>query len=171
MSDAMDIVLGHDATPIARVGDHAIPAMLPHEIENVRQLEAVLLGMPQVSIITGHILHGGMYARTVKIPEGVIITGVLVKVPTILIVQGSALVYIGAAELDLAGYNVVPAAAGRKQAFIAKSDVYLTMILPSEAVDVGTAESDFTDETYLLVSHKDPELNHTIITGEPRGRN
>lgn len=171
MSNAMDIIPWRGSTSIARVGDHAIPAMLPHEIENVRQLESVLLEMPQVSIITGHIIHGGMYARTVKIPAGVIITGVLVMVPTILIVQGSALVYIGAAELELDGYNVVPAAAGRKQAFIAKSDVYLTMILPSEAKDVGEAEMDFTDETHLLVSHKDPELNHTIITGEPRGRN
>lgn len=163
--------LAHEPAPLVPFAGAAIPAMLPHEIENVRDLEAVLLTMPQVSIVTGHIIHGGMYARTVKIPARVIITGVLVKVPTILIVQGCALVYIGSAELELDGYNVVPAAAGRKQSFIARSDVYLTMILPSEATDVGAAESDFTDETHLLVSHKDPELNHTIITGEPRGRN
>jgi len=91
----------------------------------------------------------------VMVPAGVLITGVLIKIATLLIVQGDALVYIGGEPTRLNGYNVVPAAAGRKQAFIAESDVYLTMIFPTDALDVDEAERQFTDEVELLVSRKE----------------
>jgi hypothetical protein len=132
-----------------------IPAMSEAAIGKVRELESIAVMLPQVPIGTDHVLHAGLYARTVMVPAGVLITGVLIKIATLLIVQGDALVYIGGEPTRLNGYNVVPAAAGRKQAFIAESDVYLTMIFPTDALDVDEAERQFTDEVELLVSRKE----------------
>jgi len=133
-----------------------IPAMDEAAIDNVRQLTAAMAELPQVPIPTEHILHAGLYARTVFVPAGVIITGVLIKIPTLLIVHGDALVYIGGASLRLEGYNVVPAAAGRRQAFVAESDLHLTMLFASDAASVDQAERQFTDEFEQLVSRKEP---------------
>jgi len=133
-----------------------IPAMDEAAIDNVRQLTAAMAELPQVPIRTEHILHAGLYARTVFVPAGVIITGVLIKIPTLLIVHGDALVYIGGASLRLEGYNVVPAAAGRRQVFVADSDLHLTMLFASDAASVDQAERQFTDEFEQLVSRKEP---------------
>jgi len=133
-----------------------IPAMDEAAIDNVRQLTAAMAELPQVPIRTEHILHAGLYARTVFVPAGVIITGVLIKIPTLLIVHGDALVYIGGASLRLEGYNVVPAAAGRRQVFVAESDLHLTMLFASDAASVDQAERQFTDEFEQLISRKEP---------------
>jgi len=133
-----------------------IPAMDEAAIDNVRQLTAAMAELPQVPIRTEHILHAGLYARTVFVPAGVIITGVLIKIPTLLIVHGDAMVYIGGASLRLEGYNVVPAAAGRRQVFVAESDLHLTMLFASDAASVDQAERQFTDEFEQLVSRKEP---------------
>ena len=125
-----------------------IPVMSEEAIGKVRQLESIATTLPQVPIRTDHVLHAGM-------PAGVMITGVLIKVATLLIVQGDALVYAGGEPIRLSGYNVVPATAARKQAFIAQSDVYLTMIFPTDARDVDEAERQFTDEIELLASRKE----------------
>ena len=120
---------------------------------------------PQVEIDTSHIIHGGMYARTIMIPAGVMLTGALIKIATLLIVQGDVLVYIGDKTIELTGYNVLPASANRKQAFFAKTNTFLTMIFPSQATDIESAELEFTDETNMLISRKN-SFNKIIITGE-----
>lgn len=133
-----------------------IAPMSSAAIDRVRRMESMALAMPQVSILTDHVLHAGMYARTVFVPAGVMITGVLVKVPTILILHGNALIYVGDdMPMPCAGYNVLTAAAGRKQAFLAETDICLTMIFPSDATTVEEAEQQFTDESDLLQSRQE----------------
>lgn len=144
----------------------AIPAMTPQQIDKVRQLETMALTHEQVPIVTEHVIHGGMYARTIMVPAGTMITGALIKVPTTLIVQGDCTVYIGEGPVEVHGYNVIPASAGRKQAFIAHTDTWLTMMVATDAKDVDGAEQHFTDEVELLGSHRDTELNRTVLTGE-----
>lgn len=132
-----------------------LPAMNDDSVNKVRSLESLSLkSLPQVEINTSHIIHGGMYARTIMIPAGVMLTGALIKIATLLIVQGNVLVYIGDETIELSGYNVLPASANRKQAFLAKTDTYITMIFPSNAKDVETAEMEFTDEADILISRK-----------------
>jgi hypothetical protein len=143
---------------IAPMGDAAI--------ENVRRLESLAREMPQVAIATDHVIHAGMYARTVLVPAGVMITGVLVKVATLLVVHGDAVVYVDGGPIELRGYNVLPASAGRKQAFVAQTDTHLTMIFPSDAKNVEQAERQFTDEIERLSSRRDAESNRIILTGE-----
>lgn len=127
-----------------------IRAMDKEQIAKVGALEAGALRLPQVAIETTQTLFSGMYRRTVKIPAGVMVTGALIKVPTMLIVQGDVIVYVGDASIELNGHNVLNADAGRKQAFLAKSDVYLTMIFATSASTVEDAEEEFTDEADLL---------------------
>lgn len=147
----------------------AVPAVLPAStakaIAVVREIERTVQSVPQVPILTHHVLHGGMYSRTICIPAGVVLTGALIKVPTTLIISGCATVLVGDAEEALVeGYQVFAASAGRKQAFIAHTDTYLTMSFPTQAVTIEQAEEEFTDEADQLFSRSG--VNSIVITGE-----
>ena len=131
-----------------------IPAMTQEAIDKVRALEEATSRMPQVDIQTQHLLHAGMYARTIFIPAGVILTGALIKIATVLIVQGEVIIYTGGDSVLVKGYNILPAEANRKQAFFAQTDTYLTMIFNGDAASVEEAENMFTDEADRLLSRK-----------------
>lgn len=163
MATDMTVIAGYDVPRNCR---DVIPAMTERQINNVRQIETIAMEMAQTPIFTEHVIHGGMYARTIMIPAGTMITGALIKVPTTLIVSGHCTVYIGDGPIELAGYHVIPASAGRKQAFVAHEDTWLTMMVATDAKDVDAAEHHFTDEVELLGSHRDIELNRTVVTGE-----
>ncbi len=142
-----------------------IPAMSDAAIATVRRMESMAAEQPQVAIATVHRFHAGLYARTIKVPSGVMITGVLVKVATLLVVDGDCLAYIGNDQpLHLKGHQVLPASAGRKQAFFALQDTTLTMILASAAKTVDEVEREFTDEADILLSHRG--VNRVLVTGE-----
>lgn len=139
-----------------------IAAMSDGAIGQVRRLEDALLDGPQIDIPTEHVLHAGMYGRTVRIPAGVVLTGALIKIATLLIVNGDVSVFTGGETLRLTGYHVIPASAGRKQAFIAHADTTLTMLFPSQAATVEQAEAEFTDEADLLLSRHSAEPSRLI---------
>ena len=144
----------------------AVPAMNEHALGLVRELQAQLEKLPQVPVRMHHVLHGGMYARTCYIPAGHVAACCLVKVPTLVVLAGTADVYVGTdAALRLEGYSVVPASAGRKQAFLSITDFALTMVYVSNAKTVEEAENEFTDEADMLASRRDG-LNTIVITGE-----
>lgn len=143
-----------------------IPAMTPEAIDKVRQLEAFTRELPQVEIATEHVLHGGMYARTICIPAGVMLTGVFIRVPTLLVFDGHATVNAGDEATTLTGYHVLAASAHRRQAFLAHADTRLTMVFATQAKTVYEAEDEFTDEAALLISRKPGAINHINITGE-----
>ncbi|NQW53016.1 MAG: hypothetical protein HQ465_17410 [Rhodospirillales bacterium] len=132
-----------------------IASMSSAAIDRVCRLESLASVLPQAAIGTDHVFHAGVYARTIKVPAGVMITGVLIKIPTLLIVHGDALVHVESGPLELHGYNVVPASAGRKQAFVALTDTHLTMIFATDACDVDAAEREFTDEFDKLMTRRE----------------
>ena len=138
-------------------------AMTTEHINAVRALEDVLKQREQVPIETHHVIHGGMYHRTITIPAGAVLTGVLIKIPTTLVLNGDASVYIGGEEIRRAGHHVIPASPNRKQAFIAHADTHLTMSFPTQAQTVEQAEAEFTDEADSLMSRH--QANSTVITG------
>jgi hypothetical protein len=146
--------------------ENYLPAMHIDSIDKVRELESFSADLPQIDIATFHIIHGGMYARTIMIPAGIVMTGALIKLATLLIIHGDVIVYIGGKAIELSGYNVLPASANRKQAFITKTDTNMTMIFPSSSHTVQDAEEEFTEELGLLLSRKFPQSNKIIITGE-----
>lgn len=144
-----------------------VPAMADQAIAKVRAIEAQLATLPQADIRTHHVLHGGTYARTIKIPSGVMLTGALIEVATTLIVQGDCHVFIGEDQVaHLSGYNVIAASAHRKQAFMAVTDTWLTMVFATDATSVEQAEEEFTREAELLMSRQYGHENTIIITGE-----
>ena len=132
-----------------------LPAMGQNEVDGVRQLENAAMLLPQVHIPTDHAFHAGMYARTIKIPAGVALTGAQIKIPTILIISGDTLIYGENGATRYTGYHVALGKSGRKQAFYALQDTYLTMLFPTDATTVEAAERAFTDEHDKLLSRKE----------------
>lgn len=145
--------------------DKNIPAMSESAIDKVRQLEAALLELPGINIDTHHTIHAGVYARTIMVPAGTVLTGVLIQIPTTLIVSGDALVYVGADVVEIVGYHVFAASAGRRQALTTRKDTWFTMIFASEARTVEEAEEQFTNEAHLLGSRAQNSKNIITITG------
>lgn len=144
-----------------------LPAMSDVAINRVFELEAYTGAMLQAEIATHHVLHGGLYARTVLIPAGVIITGALVEVATTMIVSGDCTVSLGDGRFQrYAGHHVLPASAHRKQAFLAHADTHLTMVFATDAQSVEEAEDAFTQEADRLVSRQSDHANTIIVTGE-----
>lgn len=146
--------------------ERRIPAMSSNAIAAVRVLEESVRELPQEPIETHHVLHGGMYARSITIPAGVVLTGAEILVPTTLVVNGDVTVYVGDDSIRMQGYCVLAASVGRKQAFIAHEDTMLTMIFATKATSIEQAEEEFTHEAHLLMSRHEGAVNHIHITGE-----
>ena len=143
-----------DNHTLAPIRQNVLVTMRDTAIAKVRAIEEEALKLPQVPIRTEHTLHAGLYSRTICIPAGVMITGVLVKIQTMLILSGDAMAYTDNGVMRYTGHIVLLGEAGRKQAFTAISDTYLTMIFKTSAKTVEEAESDFTDEVDTLLSRK-----------------
>lgn len=151
---------------IATTGNACLPAMTQDEINKVTFLENFSRSLcEQEEMPTEHLIHGGMYARTLHMKAGTVMTGALLKLPTTLIVAGDCAVFIGEETIELRGYSVLPGSAGRKQAFFAHTDVSMTMLFPTQAKTVGQAEQEFTDDYELLMSNFQDCVT-TRITGE-----
>ncbi len=135
-------------------------------IGKVIALENIVRQAPQLTIDTDHVIHGGMYARTITIPKGAALVGALIKIPTMVIVSGHCTVTIGDDVTELCGYQVLPASAGRKQAWVAHQDTDVTMIFPTTAKTVEEAEAQFTDEASLLMSRIGDGQDTVTITGD-----
>lgn len=143
-----------------------IPAMTDEAVAKVRVIESIALELPQIKIDTDHVLHAGMYARTITIPAGALLTGALINVATLLIVSGHTHVYLDGKPHEIKGYNVLAASAHRKQAFLAVTDTHLTMIFTTKSKLVASVEEEFTDEAHLLMSRADGAINYITITKE-----
>lgn len=151
-------------TPV--LTNNRVPAMADDAIAKARALEAITSQMPQVPIPTDHVLHGGLYARTIVIPAGVLLTGAFIKVPTLLVFDGHAHVNTTGEGLELCGRHVLAASAGRRQVFMAHEDTSLTMVFATSATTVDQAEEEFTNEAHLLASRNADAVNTITITGE-----
>lgn len=143
-----------------------IPTMSSESVAKAKEVEEKLLSLPQLPLTTDHVLHSGVYSRTVFIPKDVVISGALVKRSVNLIISGHVLVYLGDNKgVEYSGHVILQAMAHRKQVFIAKEDTYLTMYFATEATTIEQAESEFTDEVDLLMSRKPEGVNNVVITG------
>lgn len=135
-------------------------------IGKVRELEAFTRQLPQQPIATSHLFHAGIYARSITIPAGVVLTGALIRIATLLIISGDVIMYVDGAARELRGYHVIAAAAHRKQVFVALSDTQMTMLFPTRAKIVAEAEEEFTGEADLLLSRGAFGSNTITVTGE-----
>lgn len=145
------------------VHDRAIPPMDANAIARVCALEQVVARAPQIDMPTQHVFHAGLYARSICLPAGCVLTGALIKIATLLIVSGDATVFTGAEAMRLTGYHVLPASAGRKQAFVAHVDTCITMLFKSAAAAVEDVEREFTDEHEGLMSRR---CGNDVVRGD-----
>lgn len=145
----------------------AFPAMSDESIAKVSRAEHVARQAVQAEVATHHLLHGGMYARTMRLAAGHVLFGALVKVPTIVIFSGDAEVYVGGTSVRLTGYHVINASAMRKQVFMAYSDCDITAIFATDAETVEQAENQATDEAENLLSRREGNPN---LSFEPRSQ-
>ena len=143
-----------------------LPAMTSEAIGRVRALEDVTSRMEQAEITTHHVLHGGVYSRTICIPKGVALTGVLIDIPTTVTISGDVDIWLGEDSMRVTGYQVLPARGKRKQAFLAHEDTYLTMAFATQAKSIEDAEVEFTHEASLLMSRSPGAKNIINVTGE-----
>jgi hypothetical protein len=142
-----------------------LPATTPEMVAALNELEARVTGQEPVDVPTEHVIHAGVYARTIAMPADMVLIGVTIKRATLVIVTGSAAVLVGREWMRLEGYNVIPGSAGRKQVFVSYSPVIITMLFPTQAKTVEEAEAEFTDEGDRLLSRRQ-DANRVVITGE-----
>lgn len=133
---------------------HTLKKMPKASIDKVRELEAETAKQPQVHIETQHSFHAGMYARTICIPAGVVIVGAFIKIPTILIFAGDAIVYTGEGAQHWKGYFQMNSPKDRKLSFVANQPSFLTMLFVTSATTVEEAEEEFTSEADNLMTRK-----------------
>jgi hypothetical protein len=129
-----------------------IAPMSETAIAKVRALESAALELPQVEVRIDQTLHAGVYLRVAYLPPGTLITGALIKVETIVAVQGEALMYSEDGVVRLSGHAILRAAAGRKSAFYAVGSTTISMMFATTARTVDEAEEQFTDEHALLTT-------------------
>lgn len=95
-----------------------------------------------------------VYTRTIRIPKDVVLTGALIKIATVLTISGDVEVFGNDGLTRLTGYHVLAGAAGRKQAYLALQDTYVTMSFATKATTIEEVEEEFTDEAALLLSRR-----------------
>lgn len=142
----------------------SIPVMTDAILATLNRVQEKMLALPQIEVRTEHVLHGGMYVRTIRLEPDVVLMGALIKIPTTLIVSGRTKVFTGENWIELDGYHVIPAMAGRKQIFVTQEKTMITMMFRSDAQTVEQAEREFTDESEALMSRKS-EHDTVILTG------
>mgnify|MGYP007071578722 CR=1 FL=1 len=142
-----------------------IKPMTDAAIDAVREIEARVLACEQAEIHTVHVIHAGLYSRTIRIQKSTLVTGALVKIPTVLTISGHCSVLVDGELVEFVGYHTIPASAWRKQVFYAHEDTFVTMTFPTTAQTVEQAEAAFTDEFNNLMS-RSVDTDLVIITGE-----
>ena len=165
--------VAHRGARPQRAESSTLPAMTKASIAKVQKLTDLSLAhLPQYPFVTEHKLHAGVYTRTVTIPapaDGLsITTGVLINIPTQLVLIGDVTVYMGEDEspLHVKGWRVLLGSAGRKQAFVSIGAFTMIMLFATKAKTIAECEAEFTDETDLLWPLSDTERHDIQVTEE-----
>ena len=130
----------------------------PSALASTRAIEDALAELPQLELQTDHLLHAGMYARTLHMPAGAVVTGALTTRDTILVIQGHCWLHTGQDAIEIKGYRVLSGLAGRKSICRTLTDTKATMLFPTQATSVAEAEAEFTDEADRLMSRRSLEV-------------
>jgi len=122
--------------------------------ESIATLKKQLQQLPQITIETKHLIHGGMYGRTVFIPAGSTVTGAKTNIDNICTVSGDITVSTDKGVVRLTGYNVIPANSGYSRAVYAHADTYWTTFLVTDSDNVQAIEEAMTDAAATLQTRK-----------------
>jgi hypothetical protein len=137
-----------------------IPAMSCEDIYFACEMEKYIATLEQVDIPTFHTLHAGVYTRTIILEAGQVASGVIISVPTTLVVTGHLKLLLGKEVNEIEGFNVFIAEANRKQVALAIKKTTIVMILKTDARTIAEAEAYFTQEPDRLASRLPSAINH-----------
>ena len=126
---------------------------------SIDQLERAILAAPQVDLHTCHHFSGGMYARTIHLAAGTVLTGATHKTDHINIVCGDISVTTDQGMQRLTGYHVIETRAGMKRAGFAHGPTSWTTVCKTDCTDVEKAENDLVHEAGQL------QTRHPLISG------
>lgn len=104
-------------------------------------LEREVAKLPQVDLQTTHAFSGGMYARTICLQAGTVLTGAVHKTDHINIVIGDISVTTDEGVIRLTGHHVLTTKAGMKRAGFAHAHTMWTTICKTDATEVREAEN------------------------------
>jgi hypothetical protein len=144
----------------------ALTPASPSTLDQLARIHTLLDACPQTPLATEHLLHGGMYARTIRRDTDSVTIGSLINKATILIVNGPCSLLIGDRRVDLSGYNILAGLPGRKSFSWTHGPVEMTMIFATSARTVEEAENEIFAEVDQLVSRRDNSRDQVTITGE-----
>lgn len=153
--------------PVAVPEPQLLAPATPETVDKVNQLAgAIKTRLEPCPFVTEHMIHGGIYTRTVRLPANTVCAAVLINPPTTLIVVGSVDIYTNGELSHVDGATVMKGSAGRKIAFTTHSDVFMSMQFRTDAKTVEEAQREFTDEHELLVPLSRTDEHVVLITGE-----
>lgn len=118
--------------------------------DKVEALESLILQVPQVDLQTKHELSGGVYARTIFIPAGTVLTGARHKKDHVNVVFGDITVSTDDGMKRITGYHVIPTKAGMKRVGFAHADTAWTTVCQTELTDIEAIEDELVEEAERL---------------------
>lgn len=112
----------------------------------------------EVKINVEQHLHAGMYSRTAVVPKGTLCFGVMIHVPTQLIVHGKALFITEGGSFEVDGFRVLEGLAGRQAGAVTYEDTLMSMCFATNAKTIEEAEREFAgDDFFRLANHRSEE--------------
>lgn len=129
------------------MSDLAIP-------DAVLKVEEALENMPQVDLGTQMLLHAGVCARSIFIPAGTALVGVLTSVDNVNVVYGDISVTTSDGPKRLTGFNVIPANSGFKRVGFAHSDTWWVTIHKTDKTELEDIEAEMTCEPEKLQTRR-----------------
>lgn len=123
--------------------------------QNIERIKEALNHFEPAEIKTEHFLHGGLYVRTCYHPKGSVLLGALIRVPTVLIVDGSVDIRSGEAVVEVRGHAVLRGVPGRRALVVTYEDSKATMVFRTDAKTVEEAEEEMTAEYEQLLTRRE----------------
>ena len=117
-------------------------------LDKIEAFNELLQQFHQEYLPVQHLVHGGMYARTIRVKAGMYAVGAMLNHDNISVMVGDCTCSTNDGMMRLTGFNVVPASAGVKRVGYFHSDTDWTMIMriPDGMRDVDEIEQYITCE-------------------------
>lgn len=132
-----------------------LPPTTAEENERLEDLLHEVEKFPPVDLKTEHHLHAGVYSRTIYVPAGTAVVGLLIRVPTQLVACGHFQLTDGGRTKEFRGYHVLDGNKHRRAAVLCFTNCAFTMLFATKAKTVEEAENEFTDEPERLLTRKE----------------
>jgi hypothetical protein len=114
------------------------------------RLEAAISGLPPVELETVHHFAPHVYAREIRIPAGVMLTGKIHKTEHLNVVCGDITVFneIEGTERRIIGHETFVSKPGTRRAGFAHRPTIWTVIHPTDETDLAKIEDEVIETHY-----------------------